>query len=208
MSEPELAPGRFVVFEGGDACGKSTQARLLADRLDAVLTHEPGGTTAGAAIRAVVLEQGRGDLGERAEALLMAADRAQHVEELIRPALFSGRHVVSDRYTASSLAYQGYGRGLPLDDVARLSEWATHGLEPDLVLLLDLSVEEARRRRSAARDRLEAEGEAFHLRVHDGFLALAADDPDRWVVIDADQPVDDVFADVLDAVAERLGLAP
>lgn len=204
--------GRFIVFEGGEASGKTTQAARLAARLDAVLTREPGGTATGRAIRQVVLDEGlQGDpnhLGERAEALLMAADRAQHVEELIRPALFTGRHVVSDRYVGSSLAYQGHGRGLPLTEIEHLSAWATRDLRADLVVLLDVPVHIARSRRSAANDRLEAEGDAFHLRVRDGFLALAAEDSERWVVIDGDRGIDLIERDVNEAVSERLGLAP
>ena len=138
-------------FEGGEACGKSTQARLLAEDLDALLTFEPGATAVGTAIRSLLLNPSTTALADRTEALLMAADRAQHVSEMVRPALAVGRHVVTDRYLYSSVAYQGHGRGLPPDEVAHLSLWATDGLLPDLVVLLDVDVGEAMRRRRRAR---------------------------------------------------------
>jgi len=184
-------PGRFIVFEGGEGSGKSTQAGLLAHRLGAVLTREPGGTEIGARLRDIVL----GDtnlLMPRTEALLMAADRAQHVAEVVRPALEHGQDVVSDRFSGSSLAYQGYGRGLELGDLAGLSSWAADGLEPDLVVLLDVGQEEAAARRCRPRDRIEAAGDTFHQRVVAGYRALAAADPVRWVVVDGSGRVDDV----------------
>ncbi len=201
-----MAVGRFIVFEGGEACGKTTQASVLASRLGAVLTREPGGTRIGEAIRSVVLDPAAEALDERTEALLMAADRAQHVAQLIRPSLESGRHVVSDRYIGSSLAYQGHGRGLPIEDIEMLSSWATNGLQPDLVVLLDLPVEVARERRLDATDRMEAEDQIFHRRVRDGFLTLASANPEGWVVLDAGRPVDEVTAAIDEAVADRLGL--
>ncbi|HEY8524207.1 MAG TPA: dTMP kinase [Acidimicrobiales bacterium] len=199
-----MTVGRFLVFEGGEAAGKSTQAARLAERLRAVLTREPGGTAAGAAIRALLLDPDTPDLDDRAEALLMAADRAQHVAQVVRPALEAGRHVVSDRYVGSSLAYQGYGRGLPVDEVRRLSAWATRGLEPDLVVLLDVPAAVAADRAGARPDRLEAAGEAFHRRVAEGYRALAAADPGRWVVVDGCGAPDEVAARVWAAVADRL----
>lgn len=193
----------FVAFEGGEACGKSTQAALLAAKLDAVLTREPGGTPLGEEIRSLLLHADHA-VDPRAEALLMAAARAQHVHEVIEPALSAGRHVVTDRFTASSLAYQGYGRGLPLDDVASLSRVATEGLEPDVYVLLDLPPDVAAARRDRAHDRMEAAGEDFHRRVRDGFLALAAAAPDRWLVLDGSGSVDDVAAAVLSHVTAML----
>jgi dTMP kinase len=195
-----LSRGRLIVFEGGEASGKSTQARLLAADLGAVLTHEPGATAAGRRIREVVLDPAVGELGARAEALLMAADRAQHVAEVIAPALASGDDVVSDRFTPSSLAYQGYGRGLDLEELRRLSAWAAGGLEPDLVVLLDVPPALARQRRGGRPDRMEAENEAFHERVAAGYRQLAAADPDRWVVVDGTGEVDEVARRVRDAV--------
>jgi dTMP kinase len=183
--------GRFIVLEGGEGSGKSTQAALLARRLDAVLTLEPGGTEVGKRLRDLVLGDGT-LLDPRAEALLMAADRAQHVAEVVRPALERGADVVSDRFSGSTLAYQGYGRGLDLTDLAGLSSWAADGLGPDLVLLLDLDQEEAAARRCRPRDRIEAAGDTFHQRVLAGYRALAAADPDRWVVVDGSGAVDSV----------------
>jgi dTMP kinase len=197
--------GRFIVFEGGEGCGKSTQAARLARRLDAVLTRQPGGTDLGARLRAILLDGEAGDLGDRAEALLMAADRAQHVDEVVRPALASGRDVVCDRYIASSVAYQGHGRGLDPAEVRRISDWAVDGLWPDLVVLLLVPDDVARARTGGARDRIEAAGAEFHRRVDAAFRDQAADDPDGWVVLDGTGDVEQVAARVWDAVAERLG---
>ena len=198
------SPGRLIAFEGGEACGKSTQAAILAHRLDAVLTHEPGGTEVGSRIRALLLDPGTVDLDARAEALLMAADRAQHVATVVRPALAAGRDVVTDRYIGSSLAYQGYGRELGVDDVARISAWATAGLEADMVVLLDVPDAVAAARLGAARDRLEAERPDFHRRVIEGFRALAAARPGQWVVVDGVGTIEDVAARVEAAVAGRI----
>lgn len=193
---------RLIAFEGGEACGKSTQAALLAARLGAVLTREPGGTAVGERVRAVLLDRGVAGLDARAEALLMAAARAQHVCEVVRPALEAGRDVVTDRFSHSSLAYQGYGRGLPLDDLRRLSDWATGGLWPDVVVLLDLPAGVAEARRGHP-DRFEAEGRDFHRRVEAGFRELAASEPDRWRVVDASGSVEEVAARVWHAVRGR-----
>ncbi|CAN5211423.1 dTMP kinase [soil metagenome] len=197
--------GRLIVLEGGEACGKSTQAALLAPRLGAVLTREPGGTVMGERVRALLLDPALGaGLEARAEALLMAAARAQHVAEVVAPALAGGRHVVSDRFIGSSLAYQGFGRGLSLPDLAALSAFATAGLDADLVVLLDLPAAEANARGGPVPDRLEAAGGAFHQRVREGFAALAAGDPDRWVVVDATGSVGEVAERVWDAVSKQL----
>jgi dTMP kinase len=197
------AVGRFVVFEGGEAAGKSTQAARLARRLGAVLTREPGGTPAGAAIRALLLDPDTVGLDDRTEALLMAADRAQHVADVVGPALAEGRSVVSDRYVASSLAYQGFGRGLPVDEVRRLSTWATRGLEPDLVVLLEVDPGVAASRLAGRPDRMEAAGDEFHRRVTGGYRALAAADPGRWAVVDGDGDPEAVAAAVWAVVAAR-----
>jgi dTMP kinase len=195
--------GRFIAFEGGEACGKSTQAALLAASIGAVLTREPGGTALGEEVRALLLHADH-DVDARAEALLMTAARAQHVAEVIEPALASGRNVVTDRFTASSLAYQGAGRGLDLDEVRALSAFATNGLEPDLYVLLDLDPAAAAARRTRAQDRMESAGNEFHGRVRNAFLALAADDPGRWLVLDAAVAVDDIAAAVMSRVAAIL----
>ncbi len=193
--------GRFVAFEGGEAAGKSTQARRLAARLDALHTFEPGATVAGATIRSILLDPATGDLDPRTEALLMAADRAEHVAAEVEPALAAGRHVVTDRYLYSSVAYQAHGRGLDPTQVRDLSLWATGGLQPDLVVFLDLPVEVARARvHDVAPDRLEAEEAGFHERVRAGFQAQAGADPDRWLVIDASRAADAIETDIWAAV--------
>lgn len=198
--------GRFVVFEGGEACGKTTQATRLADRLDALCTREPGGTEVGRRIRELLLDPATGEVDPRAEALLMAADRAHHVATVVEPALGAGRHVVSDRYIGSSVAYQGYGRGLDPERVADISSWATRGLEPDLVILLEVPTSMAERRRWGAPDRLEAAGDGFHQRVAEGFRTMAMADPEGWVVIDGTPDVDVVEEAVTAVVRARLEL--
>ncbi len=198
--------GRFTAFEGGEASGKSTQAARLATTLGALLTREPGGTELGRHIRELVLSpEGQESVNTRAEALLMAADRAQHVASVIRPALFAGRDVVSDRYAGSSLAYQGYGRHLRVEDVRWLSDWASDGLWPDLVVLLDVPAQVAKARLAASGvgpDRLESAGDEFHRRVAEGFRALARDLSDSWRVVDAQGDADDVFGRVSEVVKE------
>ena len=198
--------GRFVALEGGEATGKSTQARLLAAAIGAVLTREPGGTVLGERLRDLVLDPSLTATAPRAELLIMVAARAQHVVEVVEPALAAGRNVVTDRFTGSSVAYQGHGRGLPIEEVAQLSQWASDGVEPDLNILLDLPVQVAAARLAGARDRLEAAGVAFHEAVRAGFHALAGADPQRWVVLDGMRPVDEVAAAVRAAVGERLDL--
>lgn len=197
--------GRFIAFEGGEAAGKSTQAARLTDMTGAVLTREPGGTVAGAAIRGLFLDPATGDLDPRTEALLMAADRAQHAAEVIRPALAVGQTVITDRYLYSSVAYQAHGRGLDPARVRDLSLWATGGLEPDLVVLIDVPVDVARARvADVDPDRLEREDVAFHQAVRDGFQAQAAADPERWLVVDGDRRPEAVWADVERGVLSRL----
>jgi dTMP kinase len=196
--------GRFIVFEGGEACGKSTQARRLADRLGALFTFEPGATALGQQMRAIVLDPDTPDLDARAEALLIAADKAQHVWAVIEPALAAGRDVVCDRFVDSALAYQGFGRGLDLEHLEQVLDFATNGLRPDLVLLLEVPEAVADARLGAQRDRLEAESQAFHRRVRDGFRTLAGADPKRWVVVDGDGSVDEVSARIEWVLHERL----
>ncbi|MDU0327679.1 dTMP kinase [Microbacterium sp. KSW2-21] len=204
-------PGLFVTFEGGDGAGKTTQASLLEEWLtdqgrQVVRTREPGGTEVGVRIRDIVLHH-RGHVASRAEALLYAADRAHHVETLVRPAIARGDVVIQDRYLDSSVAYQGAGRVLDADDVRALSLWAAEGLLPDLTVLLDLDPAAARARLDADDkpfDRLEAEKSEFHARVRAGFLALAADEPERFLVLDAARPADELAARVREAVGRRL----
>ncbi len=197
-----MSRGRLIAFEGGEASGKSTQAARLAAERRAVLTREPGGTALGGAIRRLVLDPAV-SVSPWAEALLMAADRAQHVAEVIAPALARGDDVVTDRYIPSSLAYQGYGRGLDKSALHRISAWATGGVDADLVVLLDVPPAVAAARLEG-RDRMEAAGAEFHARVSEGYRALAADDPDRWVVVDGEGSVDEVAARVRDAVDKWL----
>ena len=200
--------GRLIAFEGGEGTGKSTQAAVLAAALGAVLTHEPGGTEAGRRIRAIVLDPGLAGLDVRAEALLLLADRAQHVTEVVRPALERGVDVVTDRFAGSTLAYQGWGRGLDVGDLDRLSAWAAGGVEPDLVVLLDVAPKVAAARLDRPPDRMELAGDGFHRRVGDGYRALAAASPSRWIVVDGSGSVDDVAARVRAAVDARLAAAP
>ncbi len=195
--------GHFIAFEGGEGSGKSTQAERLAARVGALLTHEPGDTPLGAAVRSILLDSTELDITPRAEALLMAADRAQHVVDVVRPALESGRTVVTDRYSGSSIAYQGYGRQLPAAEISALSEWAADELWPDLIFLLEIPMSVSLQRTGGARDRLEAAGEAFHRRVHDGFLTQAIADPERWAVIDGTQSEDDVAEAIWEIVSIR-----
>ncbi len=197
------ATGVFVAFEGGDGAGKSTQVRLLADWLtslgrEVLVTRQPGGTPLGAQIRDLVLH---GDhVSPRAEALLFAADKAQHVDLVIRPALEAGGVVITDRYTDSSIAYQGAGRDLGADEVAQLQRWAVDSVVPDLTVIIDVSAQEGRRRRGEVHDRLESEGDAFHESVRAHFLALAAQAPHRYLVLDGTLPADDLAAAVREAL--------
>ncbi len=195
--------GHFIAFEGGEGSGKSTQAVRLARRVGAVLTHEPGDTPLGAAVRAILLDSTTLEITPRAEALLMAADRAQHVVEVVRPALEAGRTVITDRFAGSSIAYQGYGRQLSAAEIGALSEWATDELWPDLIVLLQVPLSVSVQRTGGPRDRLEAAGESFHRRVHDGFLTQAIADPERWVVIDGTQSEDDVADAIWEIVSIR-----
>ncbi|HET7800318.1 MAG TPA: dTMP kinase [Humibacillus xanthopallidus] len=199
------APGLFVCFEGGDGAGKSTQVRLLTDALErrgreVVVTRQPGGTPLGSQIRELVLH---GDhVAARAEALLFAADKAHHVDQLIAPALAAGKVVITDRYTDSSIAYQGAGRELGADEIRALQHWAVGGVLPDLTIVLDVSPEVGRARRGDVHDRLESEADAFHAAVRQGFLDLAAQDPGRYLVVDAALPVAQIHAEVVAAVEQ------
>ena len=194
--------GKYIAFEGWEASGKSTQARLLSLRLDAVLTREPGGTALGVAIRDLLLGNGPAPT-ERAEALLFAADRAQHLAEVVEPALTKGSDVVTDRSYGSTLAYQGYGRGQSIEELMRLVEWSSGGLLPDLVIFLKVPVETADSRLGDHRDRMEREDVDFANRVIEGFNALAHADPGRWRVIDGSGSVDEVAERVAGVVGVK-----
>jgi dTMP kinase len=202
-----MTSGRYIALEGAEGCGKSTQAARLATALDAVLTRETGGTAIGARIREILHDTSVTDLASRAEALLTAADRAQHIEQVVRPALGLGRHVVSDRSVYSTLAYQGYGRGLPIAEVRSINEWAVAGCWPELVILVDVDPDALHQRMHGRElDRFEREGDDFHARVRDGFRALAAAEPDRWAVVDGAADIDKVEAAIRAVVHERLGI--
>lgn len=203
--------GLFVAVEGGDGAGKSTQVRLLREAADragvrCLTTRQPGGTDLGGQIRQVLLH---GDhVSPRSEALLFAADKAHHVDTVVRPALARGAIVLTDRYTDSAVAYQGAGRDLGAGDVARLQDWAVGGLVPDLTVVLDVDVAEARRRSSAAPDRLESEGDGFHEAIRRHFLTIAAAHPQRYLVVDSAAPADEVAAAVRTRVASLRGAGP
>lgn len=205
------SPGLFVALEGGDEAGKTTQTTRLAAWLraaghDVVATFEPGDTPAGATIRQLLLDPRTGELAARAEALLYAADKAQHVAEVIRPALARGAVVVCDRYLDSMVAYQGAGRVLDADEVRRLAGWATGGLLADLTVVLDVEVSQAVGQKEQL-DRVEAAGNDFHERVRHHFLALAQQDPHRYLVLDGRQPKD-VIEQAIRARVEQLLATP
>ncbi|AWB85716.1 dTMP kinase [Mycetocola zhujimingii] len=211
MAASDGYPGLFITLEGGDGSGKSTQAAeleswLLEQGRVVVRTREPGGTDFGVEVREIVLHH-RGDITPRAEALLYAADRAHHIATKVRPALERGEVVLQDRYIDSSLAYQGAGRELGIDEVRQLSMWATGGLLPDLTVLLDLNEDAARLRLDASRtryDRLEAEKSAFHRRVREVYLELAAAEPERFLVLDATASVASLAEGIRSRVATLL----
>ena len=206
--------GRLIAIEGGEGVGKSTQSALLASAIGAELSREPGGSPIAERIRDLLLDRSLGTLAPRAELYLMLAARAEHLSALIEPALAAGRHVVVDRFAGSTLAYQGYGRGLPVEEVRRACELASGGRWPDLSVLVDMPREVAGRRRAAQQaqlpgvspDRIEAEEPEFHGRVNEGFRKIAADDAGHWVVVDGSASVSEVAAEVLGAVRARLGI--
>ncbi|HXT92330.1 MAG TPA: dTMP kinase [Trebonia sp.] len=209
---PGVAPGHtglFLAFEGGEGSGKTTQARLAAIWLreqgfDVVTTHEPGATKIGMRLRALLLDTAHAGMSPHCEALLYAADRAEHVAKVIDPALDRGAIVITDRYIDSSLAYQGTGRGLHSGDIAWLNSWATDGREPDLTVLLDMDPEQGLNRRARSADRLEAEPLDFHRRVRVGFLTLAKAKPDHYLIVDATAPVGEISEQIKDRVRELL----
>ena len=192
--------GIFIAFEGGDGAGKSTQVRFLAQSFrdagrQVLVTRQPGGTPLGARIRELLLH---GDhVSPRAEALLFAADKAHHVDEVIRPALRAGDVVITDRYVDSSVAYQGAGRDLGADEIHQIQRWAVDDLEPDLTVVVDISAEEGRRRRGMTHDRLESEADDYHEAVRSHFLAMAAANPDRYLVVDGTVDPEVIHAEVI-----------
>jgi dTMP kinase len=208
--------GRFIVFEGGDGAGKSTQAAMLVKALrknghSVLHTREPGGTPIGEKLRSLVLDHGQGTVDARTEALMYAAARAAHVEQVIRPALRIGTMVICDRYVDSSLAYQGIGRELGEDAVRSINDFATGGLQPDMTVLLDVSPADGRSRRTVgadgqpqAEDRLESEPDEFHSRIRDAFVHFASREPGRYLVLDAAGDVASLASSIAEAVAARL----
>jgi dTMP kinase len=207
---PGAPPGLLIAFEGGEGTGKTTQARLIAIWLrelgyDVVTTHEPGATKIGMRLRALLLDTSHAGMSPHAEALMYAADRAEHVASVIGPALDRGAIVITDRYVDSSLAYQGAGRSLPVEEIARFNKWATGGRVPDLTVLLDMDPISGLTRRARSADRLEAEPADFHHRVRQGFLALARAEPARYLLLDADRPQDEITRDIQDRIR---GLLP
>ncbi|GDX14966.1 MAG: dTMP kinase [Ilumatobacteraceae bacterium] len=200
-------PGRYIAFEGVEGCGKSTHVKRLAAHLDAIVTREPGGTVIGTTLREIMANTANTHLSPRAEALLMSADRAQHLHELVIPTLESGRHVISDRSVYSSLAYQGYGRQLDLAQLRAFNDFAINSRWPDLVVYLRVDLQAVRARlQKRDTDRFEREDDAFFRRVMSGFDELAQREPDRWLVIDATPPKDELELIIRRAVCDRLGL--
>ena len=204
-----MTAARFIVFEGGEGAGKSTQSAALSDYLQArghevLCTREPGGTPAAEAIRAVLLDPSNAGLDDRAEALLFAAARGDHAARVIRPALERGEIVISDRYLDSSVAYQGVARGLGAERVAELSLWATGGLVPDLTIVLDVNPALGLAR-VVGPDRLESEPLEWHARVRQGFLDIAAAAPDRYLVLDGSRPAEDLAVEIAVAVSAIVG---
>ncbi len=199
-----MTSARYIAFEGAEGCGKSTQAAHYAEVIGAVFTRETGGTDIGARLREILHDTSVDNLAARSEALITAADRAQHLAEVVRPALDAGRTVVSDRSVFSTLAYQGYGRQLNVDEVGRINKWATDGLWPELVVFMDTPDEVISERMSRRKlDRFEAAGDDFHQRVIEGFRTMAAADPDRWITVAAIGSIDDVAKQIELALAER-----
>jgi dTMP kinase len=189
--------GLFITFEGGEGCGKSTHSRLLLKKLEqqnirVVLTHEPGGTALGDELRKALKKKRGSFVSPQAELFLVAACRAQLVAEVIRPALEQGKVVICDRFTHSTMVYQGYGRGLDFTAIQMVNNMATRNLNPDLIVLLDIPPEQGLARKRSLKDRFEREDLSFHRRVRDGYLKMAAAEPDRWLVIDASLPKEKV----------------
>ncbi|MGP5391874.1 dTMP kinase [Glutamicibacter arilaitensis] len=217
MSIESSAPtrGLFIVFEGGDGAGKTTQVAMAQQWLESRgatvrTTREPGGTQISEELRSLVLEHGHGEIDARTEALIYSAARAAHVQQVIRPSLEAGAHIICDRFVDSSLAYQGMGRELGFAAVASINDFATGGLKPDVTIILDISAEQGRARRIAASggvedaDRLEAEPDDFHERIRNAFLELAAQDPQRYLVLDATASVEQLHQSIVEHLAGLL----
>jgi dTMP kinase len=203
-----MTTARYIAFEGLEGCGKSTHVTRLAAALGAVATREPGGTTIGASLRATMIDAANTMLSPRAEALLMAADRAQHLDELVTPALQRGQHVISDRSAYSSLAYQGYGRQLDLAMLKQFNSWAISNRWPDLVVYIDVPLEILLERlKKRELDRFEREDRSFFERIARGFNEMAKAEPDRWLIVDGTPPKDELAATILREVTSRLNIS-
>ena len=199
-----VASARYIAFEGAEGCGKSTQAARYAESIGAVLTRETGGTDIGARLREILHDTTVDHMASRAEALIAAADRAQHIAEVVSPAIETGRSVVSDRSVYSTLAYQGYGRELDVERIRSINEWATGGLWPDTVVFIDTPDEIIAERMSRRHlDRFEAAGPEFHQRVIDGFRSMAAADPARWITVAAVGSIENVAGQIDQAIASH-----
>jgi len=201
--------GLFITFEGGEGCGKSTHSRLLLKKLEqlnipVVLTHEPGGTALGDELRKALKKKRGSSISPQAELFLVAASRAQLVSEVIRPALQEGKVVICDRFTYSTMVYQGYGRGLDFTAIKMVNNMATMHLNPDLVILLDIPPEQGLARKHSLKDRFELEDLSFHRRVREGYTRMAAAEPDQWLVIDASLPKEKVAGIIWDRVNQLL----
>ena len=199
----------FITFEGGEGCGKSTHSRLLLRKLEqqdipAILTHEPGGTALGNELRKALKRKRGSSISPQAELFLVAASRAQLVTEVIRPALEAGKVVICDRFTNSTMVYQGYGRGLDFTAIKMVNNMATMHLSPDIIVLLDIPPEQGLGRKRSQTDRFELEDVSFHRRVREGYLKMAGADPDRWLVIDASLPRGKVAEIIWDRVSRLL----
>ena len=205
-----MQKGLFITFEGGDGCGKTTQIKLLEEYLQSkgyktLLTREPGSKGLGVKVREILLNYD-GEVSPVCESFLFLADRAQNVDCIIKPALEEGTVVICDRHTDSSVAYQGYGRGLDLEQIYKLNAIATGGLKPDLTIVFDVDSEVAQTRVGTEKDRLESEGMEFHKKVRNGYLEIAKNEPERAVIVDANRSIEEVFDDVKKIAEEFLGL--
>jgi dTMP kinase len=205
---PEKLPGLFIVFEGGDGAGKTTQIEKLAEFLssknrEVLVTREPGGTVMGKSIRDWLLEQTEVEVDPKSEALLFAADRAHHMHTLIRPALTANKIVIGDRHIDSSVAYQGVARNLGIENIKNISLWAVDGILPNLIIVLDIDVEVGQSRLNR-KDRLDRESKEFHEKVNKAYLELAAMNPEKYLVIDAQLPIDEIARQIQDRVEKLI----
>lgn len=202
-----MKKGLFITFEGADGCGKTTQMKLLAEHLekqghDVLLTREPGGKGIGEKVREILLNYD-GEVSDRCESFLFLADRAQNIDIIVNPAVEAGKIVLCDRHTDSTVAYQGYGRGLDLDRINLLNTIATNGKKPDLTFVFDIDTETSMKRVGKEKDRMESAGIEFHNRVREGYLKIAQQEPERIIVIDASKSIEEIHEKVLNQIAKK-----